>query len=483
MAIGMQGKLLPEQSNWKLIRFDEDRDDFIKRPPYQRKNVWSTGKKSELIESFVRQLYVPPIVLRLVTHETKNYYEVIDGQQRITAIQEYFNNEFTLPDDSQDLYKFDESNNTNFSGSYFEDLSEDEQRHLAQNCTITVDTLRGISDPTDQEHQELATQVFWRLQQGESLNMIEENHSKIYSPVRNYIVKRADDISFDMATYTSLDNNPDRHSFFSLLNYGNNRLKHLGLLARFLLIEIDEGPTKVTGYEVTKLFDCERGGFSTSEPQPSFENRAPVERVDQMLDLLYEAYSDAELLTEDDEVVYFDTEYFIISLYTLIRELKFGNYRFNSSYYGELREFTRNWYNRFENEPADDDAIVRFKANSQQNADAVSARHWIFTNEFWNSEPSITEVDSQRTFNHAQRVAIFLRDDRVCHDCYQEEREKLSEDEDESVARSRARVSWSDWDADHIVKHSEGGDTTIENGRVRCPEHNRADNTVTDYNP
>jgi hypothetical protein len=56
--------------------------------------------------------------------------------------------------------------------------------------------------------------VFWRLQQGESLNNLEENHSKIYSPVRNYIVTHADDIKFDMDAYTSLGHNPDRHDFF-----------------------------------------------------------------------------------------------------------------------------------------------------------------------------------------------------------------------------------------------------------------------------
>lgn len=130
-----------------------------------------------------------------------------------------------------------------------------------------------------------------------------------------------------MDTYTSLDKNPERHPFFELLNYDNNRLKHLGLLARFLLIELDEGPTKVTGYEVTKLFDCERGGFSTDEPQPSFEDRSPVKRVDEMLDLLHDIYSDSQMKTSEGNVVFFDTEYFMISLYTLLRELNFGNYR------------------------------------------------------------------------------------------------------------------------------------------------------------
>ncbi|MDL0140300.1 DUF262 domain-containing protein [Halobacterium salinarum] len=478
MGIPHHGELLPEGSNWKLIRFDEDRDDFIKRPPYQRKNVWDDPDKRSLIDSFLRKLYVPPIVLRTVTHETKQYYEVIDGQQRITSIQEYFNNEFALSDDNEELLAFDEKKGTNFSGSYFEELTEEEQNYLAQDCKITVDTLRGISDPTNSDHQELATQVFWRLQQGESLNNLEENHSKIYSPVRNYIVERADDIKFDMETYTSLDENPDRHEFFTLLNYGNNRLKHLGLLARFILIEIDEGPAKITNHEVTKLFDCEAGGFRRDETQSSFKQRDAIERVDKMLDLMYEIYSEEHMTDDDGTVVYFENEYFIISLYTLVRELTFGDYRFNTGNYEEIREFSRDWYNRFENEPTDDDTILRFKQFSQQNADSVSARHWYIMNAFWNSNPNIEELDGQRTFTHRQRVEIFLRDDRICPDCLEEEKAQLDEDEDESVARNNARVNWSDWEADHIVKHAEGGATTVENGRVRCPDHNQADNQL-----
>lgn len=184
-------------------------------------------------------------------------------------------------------------------------------------------------------------------------------------------------------------------------------------------------------------------------------------------------------MTDDECVVYFDNEYFIISLYTLLRELKFGNYRFNTSSYSEIREFTRAWYNRSENEPTGDTAIMQFKANTQQSADPVAARHWIIMNEFWKTEPDITELDSQRTFTHAQRVAIFLRDDRMCSDCLEEELAALNGTEDESVARDRARVAWSDWDADHIVNYADGGQTTLENGQVRCQQHNRADNVIS----
>ena len=474
MAIHVQDGIHTSQVDWQLIRFDEERDDFIKRPPYQRKNVWKTSKKKALLESFVRQLYVPPIVLRTVAHETKQYYEVIDGQQRITAIQEYFNDEYSLPDE-QALREFDAEHNTDFAGSMFEALSEEEQRHLTHNCTLTVDRITNIDDPYNPEQQEMATQVFWRLQQGNSLKNIEENHSKVYSPVREYIVRRADDISFDMDTYTSRDHNPDRHAFFTLLNYGNNRLKHLALLARFLLIETADGPTKITGKEVTKLFDCERGEFRLDDDFDAFTSRDPVKRADRMLNLFHEIYSDADLVTDDGTVVYFDNEYFIVSLYTLLRDLEFGNYSFDSSNYGTIREFTREWYNRFENEPTGDDTIIRFKANSQQNREAVNARHLLITNAFWESDPDLVELDDIRTFTHSQRVQIFLRDDRVCQDCLEKE---LADGKDESAARDAARIDWSDYDADHIVKHAVGGETTVENGRVRCQNHNRADNAI-----
>ncbi len=429
------------------------------------------------MESFICGLYVPPVVLRSITHETIQKYEVIDGQQRITAIQDYLNDEYSLPN-SQQIREIDNRQDRGFAGNSFAELSDDDQAAIEQDCNLTVDILQGISNPTSTEHQQLATQVFWRLQQGESLNTLEENHSKITSPVRNYIVERADDISFDYDEYKSLDHNDDRHPFFSLVNYGNNRLKHLGLLARFLLIEIADGPAYVTGTRVTRLFDCEKGTLNPNEDQTAFRSRREVQRTDEMLDTLHDIFKDTEMMTDDDQVVYFDNEYYIITLYTLIRELQFGNYRFNSGNFREIREFARDFYRRMQNEPVGDDAILRFKSKSQQSADPVAARHWIMMNELWKTEPDIVELDSQRLFTHAQRVAIFLRDDRVCQQCLEEELEALDPDEDESKAKNRARVAWSNWDADHIVMHAEGGDTTIENGQVRCPEHNRSDNVI-----
>lgn len=66
-------------------------DDYVIRPPYQRKTVWGPSKQKALLDSLFRRYYIPKIVLRDVRvgdEETKN--EIIDGQQRIVAVQKFF---------------------------------------------------------------------------------------------------------------------------------------------------------------------------------------------------------------------------------------------------------------------------------------------------------------------------------------------------------------------------------------------------------
>jgi hypothetical protein len=460
MAIYVDDPLNANDEDWDIDKFHHDREYFVKRPPYQRKTVWDTQKKKELIDSFIRQLYVPPVVIRQVVLDGNDLrLEVVDGQQRITAIQEFFDDEFALPD-TPELRELNPDHE--IAGKRYSELAEDVQEYIESQCSLKVIKLRGIDDPDDKRHQELATKVFWRLQQGEHLTNIERNHSKTYSPVRNFIVETADDISFDKENYESRNDNPHRHKFFKLLAMNNDRLQQLSLLARFILVEIDEGPTKVTGKEVTKLFDCKREGFTIHDEYEEFIEKPEIQRVSRMLDLLTELYEDTELKDSNGEIEFLNKEYFIISLYTLIRELEFGDYNFGRENYDEVREFTREWFKRFEVEDGDDAVMLQFKEARQQNRGAVNKRHYIIENAFWETDPDIQETDSQRTFSRSQRIKLFLDSDRVCDLC-------LGEGESEE----EARVSWSNWDADHIEEYSQGGETVLENGRVLCPSHNR----------
>ena len=63
------------------------------RPEYQRRLRWTNSQKSKLIESLLLNIPVPPVFF----YETDAArYEVMDGQQRLTAIRDFFAGDFAL---------------------------------------------------------------------------------------------------------------------------------------------------------------------------------------------------------------------------------------------------------------------------------------------------------------------------------------------------------------------------------------------------
>jgi hypothetical protein len=63
------------------------------RPFYQRRLRWDAVRQSKLIESFIMNIPVPPL---FVYEADLAKYEVMDGQQRITAIQDFYSNNLRL---------------------------------------------------------------------------------------------------------------------------------------------------------------------------------------------------------------------------------------------------------------------------------------------------------------------------------------------------------------------------------------------------
>ena len=90
-------RILTEINREKLPSFVEALSKNPKymnlRPFYQRRARWDTKMQSRLIESFLINIPVPPIILYEIND---NSYEVMDGQQRITAIRDFYTNKFAL---------------------------------------------------------------------------------------------------------------------------------------------------------------------------------------------------------------------------------------------------------------------------------------------------------------------------------------------------------------------------------------------------
>lgn len=69
---------------------------FIINRKYQRKLVWTVEEKVNFIDSISRQYSVPLFLIVSIQEEKANYYEIIDGMQRLDAIFSFIQGEFEL---------------------------------------------------------------------------------------------------------------------------------------------------------------------------------------------------------------------------------------------------------------------------------------------------------------------------------------------------------------------------------------------------
>ncbi|KZT00089.1 uncharacterized protein LAESUDRAFT_666852 [Laetiporus sulphureus 93-53] len=69
-------------------------DDIDLSPDYQREVVWPESKQIGLIDSILRNFYVPPLIFAVVYREDSSERRVcIDGKQRLTSIFRFLNGE------------------------------------------------------------------------------------------------------------------------------------------------------------------------------------------------------------------------------------------------------------------------------------------------------------------------------------------------------------------------------------------------------
>jgi uncharacterized protein DUF262 len=80
---------------WPAGRLHKERAQ-ISFPDYQRQsNLWSTEKKSLLIDSILQDIDIPKLYFN---HTAAGGYEVVDGQQRLWAIWEFLDDEYPYND-------------------------------------------------------------------------------------------------------------------------------------------------------------------------------------------------------------------------------------------------------------------------------------------------------------------------------------------------------------------------------------------------
>ena len=463
MAFNPEAEFIVEKVPIGIMRFHRRKTTYVVRPPYQRKTVWDTGKKQALLDSLFRRYYIPSIVMREVRlSKGDSRLEVIDGQQRITTVQEFYNDEITLPKSLLSL-----PGGERLAGKRMSELDDEIIDFIDDNLRFNAEVIRNIDDPNSDRHREIAADIFWRLQQGAPLNKMETAHARLSSLVRNFLVKHADDYDFDYDEYKAIDPNPHKHKFFTETRpRSNTRMQHLTLLGRFLLLELADGPTNLGEAQLVKLIEGAQQtngiGDQTYEREPAARNTLKT------LKRLHEVFVDDKLLDKKVGVVPFRHEYFTISCYLLLRYL-INHHNYREEVRLCFRDFVYEFFQRTNRVKTEDENARIFVENTQNDQSAVSNRERVIFDEFSHfarSRQVAVEVetrDAKRSFDTEERVAIWLRDDGLCQMCLYE-----------GKSRHEAQVPFSEFEADHILPHSQGGQTLIENGQVLCREHNRS---------
>ncbi len=103
-------RIITEQARYPLpsIVIMLSGTDYKLNPEFQRRHRWSKTQKSKLIESFIMNVPIPPIFLY---EDSYSHYEVMDGLQRLTAIKEFYKDEFEL----EGLEEWPELNGKNYT--------------------------------------------------------------------------------------------------------------------------------------------------------------------------------------------------------------------------------------------------------------------------------------------------------------------------------------------------------------------------------
>lgn len=163
--------LKPDRSVYTPADFLEWRESkaLDLSPKFQRRSVWKSAAKSYFIDTLLRQMPVPPIYIRLSQNEkkTRAVREVVDGQQRVSAVLDFMEGKFPL---SRTL-------DAEWRGKYFKELSEDLQNSI-RDFTFSVEVFRNVSDPE-------VLEVFARLNTySVPLNAQELRNGKFFGPFK-----------------------------------------------------------------------------------------------------------------------------------------------------------------------------------------------------------------------------------------------------------------------------------------------------------
>jgi hypothetical protein len=396
---------------YPIFTLCELKDHIDTNPDYQRPPVWPLPNKQLLIDTVFRNLDIPKFYWKEIDED---HFEVIDGQQRIRAIWEFYDNKFKLAKDA------DPVDGEEIKDKYYKDLSPKMKKKFTM---YPIDVVTVYDSKNEDEIREM----FLRLQNGVTLKS-QEKRNAMGGHMRDFVI------------------NCSKHKFFAeKVGFQDLRLAHQLVAAQMILLELNDGPTDIRNKNLNNMYKDQKE-FNASSPE--------AKKVLRTLDYLNKIFKEN---TPELKPYYAITLYLMIS--TLMDKYVIGNLEDNIfKFFLNFENYRQDEKNKSEEK---DPEWMEFEDKVSHSSDSLSSLEWrhdFFITKFGIKFPDITLKDENRNFSYEQRRSIWRRD-MTC---------KIK------IKCDGKKLKFSDMDADHIIPHSKGGKTIVSNGRASCPECNRS---------
>lgn len=410
--------------NWDLYRFTSRPELFELNPPYQRTPVWSVRQQQLLIDSILRGYPIPPIFLKWRTRtdsSEKPWYDVVDGQQRIRALQSFHANEFAIEDFSDE---FESDHYQDTKGRIYSSLDPIYSMRIDAS-SFSVYLLKAETSDEETRH------LFIRLQEGSSLNPPERRNAML-GEMREFIYNLA-----------------EGHPLFTKhIEYNSNRYAHHDLAAIVTKYELNGGLPDVKSKTLRQMYKAEKNWNANGK------DAAKIKRVLNYLDKcasLPQAYK-------------IKLKWPFLDAYALVSRLMdlgyvIDNLHQNTADFIEYIESLRLRYTSVESKRelairTDLEGSLLFKyINAFDKEGAIHKnikdRSETYMRLFLHHNRNIPTKDPKRLFTADERFLLWHDAGKKCKHCG--EVTELEEIE-----------------ADHILEHSLGGTTALDNGQPLC---------------
>lgn len=413
------------------------REQMLKaNPEYQRGTVWSTTQKKKLIDSVMRGYPLPLIYLhyikKVVAGMQREAFEVIDGQQRITALYEFMEGGFKLFDPIKDAEQakfpsFIKKQPCPWGGKTFQMLDPELQKRFSD----TRLEITKIETTEDNEVRDL----FVRLQSGLPLNA-QETRDAWPGQFTEFVLALGG--KPEIARYPG-------HEFFHLLmgmSSKNDRGKARQAAAQIAMLFLERQEVGLDHFADINAASINEFYYSHIDFDKA---SAPARRLQSIMDRIVDLLRS----TERPKLKIHDAIHVVLLVDAL------------------WDDYTRSWEKRFP------EALDKFISNL---AAAKGSKDSAMPDEFWIQYGQWTRVNSDRGDRIAHRHRFYMKKmfeylaplelkdpKRIFGEL---ERELLFYKQNKQCAACGSPLKWGDFEVHHVIEHSKGGVTSLDNGAL-----------------